>query len=42
LSNISILDISVLDSKYGNLCKEVMADPAARAQYWMEHNDAPQ
>lgn len=42
LSNISILDISVLDTEYGKLCKDVMADPAARAQYWMEHNDAPQ
>lgn len=37
LSNVSILDLSILDADYGNLCKEVMSNPSARAQYWMEH-----
>jgi hypothetical protein len=37
LSNATIFDMAVLDDTYGKLCKEVMSDPPARAQYWMEH-----
>jgi hypothetical protein len=36
LSNVSMLEISVLQNQYGKLCKEVLNEPGQRAKYWMQ------
>ena len=41
LSNVSMLEISVLQDQYGKLCKDVMNAPGERAKYWMQHTGAP-
>jgi hypothetical protein len=30
---------SVVDKKYGQRCREVATDPAARRQYWLNKHD---
>ncbi len=34
LSNVSMLEISVLQDQYGKLCKQVLNEPGQRAKYW--------
>jgi len=41
LSNVSMLEISVLQNQYGKLCKEVVNDPGERAKYWMKQVGSP-
>jgi hypothetical protein len=41
LSNVSILETTVLQNQYGKLCKAVLNDPSERAKYWMEHSGTP-
>ena len=41
LSNVSMLEISVLQNQYGRLCKEVVNDPGERAKYWMKQAGTP-
>ena len=41
LSNVSMLEISVLQNQYGKLCKEVLNEPGQRAKYWMQQAGTP-
>jgi hypothetical protein len=41
LSNVSMLEISVLQNQYGRLCKEVLNEPGQRAKYWMQQVGTP-
>ena len=41
LSNVSMLEISVLQNQYGRLCKMVLNDPGERAKYWMQQAGSP-
>ena len=41
LSNVSMLEISMLQNQYGKLCKEVLNDPGQRAKYWMQQAGSP-
>ena len=41
LSNVSMLEISVLQSQYAKLCKEVLNEPGQRAKYWMQQAGTP-
>jgi hypothetical protein len=40
LSNVSMLEISVLQNEYGKLCKQVLNDPGERAKHWMQQPGA--
>lgn len=41
LSNVSMLEISVLQDQYGKLCKEVLNEPGQRAKHWMQQAGTP-
>lgn len=41
LSNVSMLEISVLQDQYGKLCKEVLNEPGKRAKHWMQQVSTP-
>lgn len=41
LSNVPMLEISVLQTQYGKLCKEVLNEPGQRAKHWIQQTGTP-